>query len=140
MNFIPKLTQANRGHFVTIQPSSQAAKPFLDTKSEIRELIRHLSNSNNSINNGSSFNLAEVQMPSSGIAMVSAQQLLQFSTIIYKTKTNNSDSKLNILDLNVCEIAERIINSIQCEKQCIEINERRSLIEYILNIIKLKCS
>lgn len=135
MNFVPKLAQAKQGHFVTIQPNSHAAKPFLNSKSEIRELIKHLSNSNSMHDTLYNFN----ELPLELRMVNNHKQQLQLSTVIYKTKNSDSNCKLiNILDLNVCEIAERIIDGIQSEKKCIEITERRSLIEYILNVIKFK--
>lgn len=61
------------------------------------------------------------------------------STVVYND--SKSDNKLfKKLDLNLCEIAGTIIKGIQSEKHVVVVSKRRSLIDYLLKLIKFKCS
>lgn len=121
IHFIPALRHSTRrGHFVTIQSEAGGARPFLETSPEIKELIRNLHVDGDHV---------KPRMPNE----------LCLSTVVYND--NKSDNKLfKKLELNLCEIAGRIISGIQSEKQVVVVSERRSLINYLLKLIKFKCS
>lgn len=121
IHFIPALRHSERrGHFVTIQSDASGARPFLETSPEIRELIRNLNVDEDNM---------KPRVPNE----------LCLSTVVYNG--NKSDNKLfKKLELNLCEIAGRIIGGIQSEKQVVVVSERRSLINYLLKLIKFKCS
>lgn len=121
MNFIPVLRHSTRrGHFVSIQSEASGARPFLETSPEIRELIRNLNVDADNAKPGMSTELC-------------------VSTVVFNE--NKSDNKLfKKLELNLCEIAGTIIEGIQSEKQLVVVSERRSLINYFLKLIKLKCT
>lgn len=138
------MTQSQRGHFVTIQPSTRAARPFLDTKSEIRELISHLSTTT-SEDTGDSMDVTRrlsggVSDVMSAIGAVQQQRPLQLSTVIYTNNTTaTSDNRLfDILELSQSEIAARIIDGVRRERRTLKITERRSLIDYMIDAIKCK--
>jgi len=122
IHFIPTLKHSTRrGHFVTIQSEASGARPFLETSAEIKELMRNL--------NADDDNNMKPRMPNE----------LCLSTVVYND--SKSDNKLfKKLELNLCEIAGAIIRGIQSEKQVLVVSERRSLINYFLKLIKLKCS
>lgn len=108
-----------RGHFVTIQ-SETSGRPFLETSTEIKELIRGLN------------------VDTSNIKPCTTNEVC-LSTVVYND--NKSDNTLfKKLDLNLCEIAGTIIKGIQSEKHVVVVSERRSLIDYLLKLIKFKCS
>lgn len=117
------LTKSTRGHLVTIQPTQRAARPFLDTKSEISELITHL---------GGVVDENDGSMPTARRCSV------QLSTIIYSSPVK-SDKLFNVLELrSLREVATRIIDGIRHERRTLKITERRSLIDYMCDTIKLK--
>lgn len=68
------------------------------------------------------------------------QRPLQLSTVIYTTKTTaTSDNRLfDILELSQSEIAARIIDGVRRERKTLQITERRSLIDYMIDAIKCK--
>ncbi|XP_037030356.1 uncharacterized protein LOC119070138 isoform X1 [Bradysia coprophila] len=121
INFIPSLKHsARRGHFVSIQSEPSGARPFLETSAEMKELCRRLSIDNDNL---------KPSIPNE----------LCLSTVVFND--NKSDNKLfRKLELNLCEIAGTIIKGIQSEKKVVVVSERRSLINYLLKLIKFKCS
>lgn len=130
------LTRSDRGHLVTIQPNHRAARPFLDTKSEISELIAHLGGGD------------ETDRLSPSAVGVIRRRSLQLSTIIYERTTmgfrdgdnvTKSDKLFNVLAVrSVSDVATRIIDGIRHERRMWTITERRSLIDYMCDAIKLK--
>lgn len=115
MHFIPILRKSNRGHFVTIQSNEYDAEAYVKSTSEISKLIKH--------NDG-------------------GQNELKLSTIIYQKRktTNNYFKNLSILDLSLCEIANSIIVGIEKNRKFVNVNDQRSLINLIFNMIKIKCT
>lgn len=117
MHFVPKMKYSTRGHFVSIQPSSKAARRFLDSNSEIHSLIKHLT----------------VDFP---ISEAFPDNKPKMSTVIYKE--HKSDSNLNIVNLKRQKIAREIIEGIEYQRMIIRLSDKTSLIDSIFKYVRAK--
>lgn len=122
MNFIPVLAQSQYGHYVTIQPTIQAARPFLEARSEVRELISHLQSI--PADGCMDDHLASL---SSHSQVLPVRQNLKLSTIVLH---GSQDSCQESINLSVAEVAQRVIAGIRTESRMMSVNAKRSRIEY----------
>lgn len=129
MNFIPVLAQSQRGHYVTIQPTNLAAGPFLETKSEVRDLIQHLQTRADSC-----VDPLSLPVPSSGPHPddFAFRPPVKLSTIVLHNSHQPRDYSCpngNELHLSVAEVAAQVIAGIRNESPKQSVNAKRSLIE-----------
>lgn len=111
-HFIPRLCQSRHGgHFITIQHDAKnVVRPFIDSRSEIQELIRCLTHKcNDNEQKHTQVHLATVILPERGKCG---------ATAAVETKH-----------------VEKIIDGIENRKSIVRITtENRSLIEYLINL------
>lgn len=103
------MQQTGNCHFVTIRTNRNATESFLETKDELME------------------NICDQQSLSRDHILI--------STICYEKHLDDFDvNKSKILDLSVCEVAERIIKGIQSEKDFFQISGKRNFFEFIFKV------
>lgn len=118
MSFIPIVDQSiGGGQFVSIQNNYRMGQQFLNTKSEINELINSLAKK--------SINHNQPDMAPANVHL---------STIIYKQRIANTFEKK--LRKNLSNVVNDIISGIESKKKIVVVDERKSLIEYIFNFKK----
>lgn len=129
MHFVPKMKHSVRGHFVCIQSNSNATKSFNSTNAEINTFLQHLTVDFPTANGILPDNEPQI---SSVIIQQQPKSLLpqanRDSNVIFNSNTIN----------NWKEIASTIIDGIQYQRTNIEFSNKRSLIGYIYEYIRIK--
>lgn len=99
---------------MTIQSSTAAARPFLDSRSDTRRLI------------------AQLQVNADAQGLLDFAPALQLTTIVVRPTVSARPSRR---DLTATELAERIIDGIRDEQQVLELHERRGRLEYLVDLL-----
>lgn len=122
MNFIPVLAQSQCGQYVTIQPTIRAVQPFLDAKSEVRELINHLQSQPDAdrCNDDDDDDHSLDTLPFRPALKLSA-------IVLSNAKSPATDHSPD--DLSLSEVAHRVITGIRTESPMLSVNAKRSRIE-----------